>query len=240
MIVLSDQSLSHRLETVRPTRPLDSIEVDDRATARTATARQRRPTGATRSTDDGVSPMAVPGGAGRVRLDRHRARRGGQPALRAGAARGDDGQALPQARPARSRDGRITTSGPEQADVGILGWGSTEGAAVEAAEICLDRGHARSRPAIRACWRRCRSSGSRDWAAGHGADRGAGAERHRPVRAAGALGRRHRGRVGAARRSGLPFTAAQIADFMTDGTPPVDRTGGAREPRRGGRRWLTS
>ena len=39
-----------------------------------------------------------------------------------------------------AREGRITITGPEQADVGILGWGSTEGAALEAAEICLDRG----------------------------------------------------------------------------------------------------
>ena len=39
-----------------------------------------------------------------------------------------------------AREGRISFTGPEQADVGILGWGSTEGAALEAAEICLDRG----------------------------------------------------------------------------------------------------
>jgi 2-oxoglutarate ferredoxin oxidoreductase subunit alpha len=31
-------------------------------------------------------------------------------------------------------------SGPEQAKVGILGWGSTEGAAIEAAEILRERG----------------------------------------------------------------------------------------------------
>jgi 2-oxoglutarate ferredoxin oxidoreductase subunit alpha len=36
--------------------------------------------------------------------------------------------------------GRVTVSGPEQAKVGILGWGSTEGAAVEAAEILRSRG----------------------------------------------------------------------------------------------------
>ena len=31
--------------------------------------------------------------------------------------------------PLAAHEGRITTSGPAQADVGILGWGSTEGAA---------------------------------------------------------------------------------------------------------------
>ena len=77
---------------------------------------------------------------GRLRLDRDRARRGGQPPLRAGAPRGDDGQALPQVRSARAASRRIGFSGPEHADVGIIGWGSTEGAAVEAAELCLDRG----------------------------------------------------------------------------------------------------
>jgi 2-oxoglutarate ferredoxin oxidoreductase subunit alpha len=35
---------------------------------------------------------------------------------------------------------RVTVSGPEQAKVGILGWGSTEGAAIEAAEILRERG----------------------------------------------------------------------------------------------------
>ena len=42
--------------------------------------------------------------------------------------------------PLADHEGRVTITGPEQADVGILGWGSTEGAALEAAEICLDRG----------------------------------------------------------------------------------------------------
>ena len=41
--------------------------------------------------------------------------------------------------------------------------------------------------------------------------------------------------------TGLPFTAAQIADFITDGTPPGDdqrRVGPGTS--RGGRSWLTS
>ena len=42
--------------------------------------------------------------------------------------------------PLAAHEGRITITGPAQADVGILGWGSTEGAAIEAARICLDRG----------------------------------------------------------------------------------------------------
>ena len=62
--------------------------------------------------------------------------------------------------PLADHEGRVTITGPEQADVGILGWGSTEGAALEAAEICLDRGHQGRRPATRACSRRCRSSAS--------------------------------------------------------------------------------
>ena len=101
VIVLSDQSLSHRLETVR--RP-DSrrIDVDDRARARTASAGN----GALQALRD-LTPTASrrwrSRAARRLRVDRHRARRGRQPALRAGAAHGDDGQALPQARPARAQ-----------------------------------------------------------------------------------------------------------------------------------------
>ena len=40
-----------------------------------------------------------------------------------------------------------------------------------------------------------------------------------------ARGRRARGRVGHARRPGLPFTALQIADYITDGVQPVDHSG---------------
>ena len=133
VIVLSDQSLSHRLETIAAARSLDSCDVDERVTPE----RQRESNGSYKRyeiRDDGVSPMAVPGGPGAYVSTGIEHDEAGQPALRAGAAHGDDGQALPQARPARDHEGRITITGPEQADVGILGWGSTEGAAIEAAE----------------------------------------------------------------------------------------------------------
>ena len=42
------------------------------------------------------------------------------------------------------------------------------------------------------------------------------------------VGVRPRG-VLAAQGDGLPFTAEQIADYVTEGAPPVDRTGGVAE-----------
>ena len=67
-----------------------------------------------------------------------------------------------------ARRGRGSRSpAPRQADVGILGWGSTEGAALEAAEICLDRGLK-----VSTCYPRVLAplpvERIRDWAAGHG------------------------------------------------------------------------
>ena len=55
-------------------------------------------------------------------------------------------------------------------------------------------------------------------------DRGPGAERDRPVRAARA---RRRGIEcdSVTKATGLPFTAAQIADYITEGTAPADDSG---------------
>ena len=126
--------------------------------------------------------------------------------------------------PLAAHEGRMTITGPAQADVGILGWGSTEGAALEAAAICLDRGLK-----VATCYPRVLAplpvERIREWAAGHEARRRSRAERDRPVRAARALGRRASRCESVTKATGLPFTAAQIADFITEGTAPGDDSG---------------
>ena len=106
-------------------------------------------------------------------------------------------------------------SGADRPTSGILGWGSTEGAAVEAAELCLDRGHegrhllpARARaapgradPALGArAWTGSSSRSSTSPASSPGSCAPTSASRSSRSR----------------RRSGLPFTAQQIADYITD------------------------
>ena len=91
--------------------------------------------------DDGVSPMAVPGSPGAYVSTGHRARRGRQPALRAGAAHGDDVQALPQAR-TRSPTTRVASRSPAPSRPTSA---SSAGARPRAPRsrrraICLDRG----------------------------------------------------------------------------------------------------
>ena len=167
--------------------------------------------------------MAVPGGPGAYVSTGIEHDEAGQPALRAGAAHGDDGQALPQARPARSPRGpRSRSPGPAQADVGILGWGSTEGAAHRGGRD-LPRPRAEGRDLLPA--RAGAAAGRADPRMGRRAwtrDRRARAERDRPVRAPRALGRRASRCESVTKATGLPFTATQIADFITDGTPPGD------------------
>ena len=125
--------------------------------------------------------------------------------------------------PLADHEGRVTITGPEQADVGILGWGSTEGAALEAAEICLDRGLK-----VSTCYPRVLAplpkERIREWA--DGMQRVIVPE----LNVTGQFARIVRADAGVEcesvpKATGLPFTAAQIADFITEGTVPADDSG---------------
>ena len=222
VIVLSDQSLSHRLETVR--RPdFSAMDVVDRA----------RPdagqNGAYRRYElrpDGVSPMAVPGARGAYVSTGIEHDEAGNPHYEPELHEAMMAKRFRKLEPL-ARNGRITITGPERADVGLLGWGSTEGAVLEAAQICLDRG-----VKVSTCYPRTLAplpvERIAEWASGM--DRVVVPE----LNVTGQFARLVRSDVGlevssVRKASGLPFTARQIADYVTEGAPPVDRTGGIAE-----------
>ena len=222
VIVLSDQSLSHRLETV-PRPDLESYGAAERVSPNGKRGDQRL----IQALRDPVGRRVADGGAGRagrVRLHRDRARRGRQPTLRAGAAHGDDVEALPQARAAGfARGPRHDHAARSRPTSGILGWGSTEGAAQEAAEICIDRGLK-----VSTCYPRVLAplpiERIRRWAAGM--QRVIVVE----LNVTGQFARLARADAGVecesvTKATGLPFTAAQIADYITEGTVPADDSG---------------
>ena len=176
VIVLTDQSLRHRLETVR--RPdLDAWTWSTGAPepGRTATYQPLRAT-RRRRLPDGRCPAAR---APYISTG-HRARRGRQPALRARDPRGDDGQAVPQARAARARTGRITSHGAGAAPTSaLIGLGLDRGRrAGGGRRSACDRGRqgAHVLPAVLAPLPVERIANGR---AADGAGRGARAERHR-------------------------------------------------------------
>jgi 2-oxoglutarate ferredoxin oxidoreductase subunit alpha len=220
VIVLSDQSLSHRLETVQ--RPdFSTIEV---------VGRERPDAGQNGSyhrytlRPDGVSPMSVPGGRGAYVSTGIEHDEAGNPHYEPELHEAMMAKRFRKLEPL-AREGRITITGPEGADVGLLGWGSTEGAALEAAQICLDRGMK-----VSTCYPRTLAplpvERIASWAARMG--RVVVPE----LNVTGQFARLVRSDVGIEveslrKASGLPFTALQIAEFVTDGAPPVDRTGGA-------------
>ena len=122
-----------------------------------------------------------------------------------------------------ARESRITFTGPQTADVGILGWGSTEGAAIEAAQLCLDRGLK-----VATCYPRVLGplpvERIREWAAGM--DRIVVPE----LNVTGQFARLLRADTGleidsVTKATGLPFTARQIADYITDRVQPLDHSG---------------
>ena len=218
VIMLSDQSLSHRLETVaRP--DLTSLEVSDRlppSSELNGGYKRYEILG------DGVSPMAVPGGKGAYVSTGIEHDEAGNPhyepelheAMMAKRFRKLDRLA---------REGRMTFTGPDQADVGILGWGSTEGAALEAAEICLDRGLR-----VATCYPRVLGplpvERIRAWAGGMGRvivpELNVTGQFARLVRADAGLEVES-----VTKATGLPFTALQIANYITEGDHPTDHSG---------------
>lgn len=136
VILLSDQSLSHRLETVdRP--DLSKIAVENRTTPGSDAGDKRYQR--YELTGSGVSPMAIPGGPGAYVSTGIEHDELGHPGYTPELHIAMQDKRFKKLDPLRET-GRVTVTGPEQAKVGILGWGSTEGAAVEAAEILRERG----------------------------------------------------------------------------------------------------
>lgn len=145
VILLSDQSLSHRLETVdRP--DLSQFPVENRVTtsATSAASANGAATGDDlykryKLTESGVSPVGIPGAPGAYVSTGIEHDELGHPAYTA-----DVHTAMQHKRWDKlakiAATSRISTTGPEKAAIGILGWGSTEGAAVEAAEMLRERG----------------------------------------------------------------------------------------------------
>lgn len=137
VIVLSDQSLSHRLETV-PRPNVGAIEVEERlrpdeADANGAYERYR-------ITDSGISSMSVPGEAGAYVSTGIEHDTTGHPHYEPELHEAMQKKRFEKLEPLAKRTDRIVRWGPDQADVGILGWGSTAGAAQESAELGGERG----------------------------------------------------------------------------------------------------
>ena len=221
VIVLSDQSLSHRLETV-PRPDLESYGAAERVSpngkAETNGSYKRY-----EIQSDGVSPMAVPGGPGAYVSTGIEHDEAGNPHYEPELHTAMMSKRFRKLEPLASHEGRVTISGPEQADVGILGWGSTEGAAQEAAEICIDRGLK-----VSTCYPRVLAplpiERIRRWASGM--ERVIVVE----LNVTGQFARLARADAGVecesvTKATGLPFTAAQIADYITQGTVPADDSG---------------
>jgi 2-oxoglutarate ferredoxin oxidoreductase subunit alpha len=218
VIMLSDQSLSHRLETIR--RPdLSTLEVADRT----------QPNGDLNGgyhryeiVPDGVSPMAIPGGPGAYVSTGIEHDEAGNPHYEPELHEAMMDKRFRKFDPLAT-ESRITFTGPEGADVGILGWGSTEGAAIEAAELCRDRG-----VKVSTCYPRVLGplpvERIRSWASSVG--RIVVPE----LNVTGQFARLLRADAGlevesVTKATGLPFTAQQIADYITDRVPPLDDSG---------------
>jgi 2-oxoglutarate ferredoxin oxidoreductase subunit alpha len=217
-IVLTDQSLSHRLETV-PRPDLDSIEVVDRleddGSGNGSYSRYEL-------ADGGVSPMSIPGSAGAYVSTGIEHDEVGHPRYEPELHEAMMTKRFAKLEPLKP-NGRITFSGSDRADVGILGWGSTEGAATEAAAICLDRGLK-----VSTCYPRVlaplATERIRDWAAGM--KRVVVPE----LNTTGQFARLVRADVqievdSMTKATGLPFTPEQIANYITDDMQPTDHSG---------------
>ena len=136
VIVLTDQSLSHRLETV-PGLKLEEYEVVDRIRPDESLANndyQRYS-----DTESGISPMSVPGGKGAYVSTGIEHDEGGHPQYEPELRNKMMDKRFRKLDPLAA-SGRFTEWGPKDADVGILGWGSAEGAAQEASRLAANEG----------------------------------------------------------------------------------------------------
>lgn len=141
VLLLSDQSLSHRLETIdRP--DLSTFQVEDRVKPADpesvfddSDARYKRYL----LTESGISPMSQPGEPGAYVSTGIEHDELGHPGYTAELHQTMQDKRYNKLAPL-AEQGRVTVSGPESAKVGILGWGSTEGAAIDAAEQLRERG----------------------------------------------------------------------------------------------------
>lgn len=132
VIILSDQSLAHRLETViRP--DFDSIEIVDRIVPEESSFEQGY--SRYRLSESGISPMSIPGGPGAYVSTGIEHDEVGHPQYAPEIRDKMMHKRYKKLEPLANSVGRISEWGPKEADVGILGWGSTEGAAREAANM---------------------------------------------------------------------------------------------------------
>jgi 2-oxoglutarate ferredoxin oxidoreductase subunit alpha len=218
VLMLSDQSLSHRMETVRRPDPSAHKVVDRVRPGADLNGGYRR----YEISDGGVSPMSIPGETGAYVSTGIEHDEAGNPHYEPELHEAMMAKRFRKLEPL-ARESRISFTGPEAADVGILGWGSTEGAAVEAAELCLDRGIK-----VSTCYPRVLGplpvDRIRRWASGM--DRVVVPE----LNVTGQFARLVRADAGlevqsVTKSTGLPFTARQIADYITDRVQPLDDSG---------------
>jgi 2-oxoglutarate ferredoxin oxidoreductase subunit alpha len=214
VILLSDQSLSHRLETVdRPI--LNDIEVEDRLTHAGASSNGN---GATAErykryavNESGISPMAIPGAPGAYVSTGIEHDELGHPGYTPELHVTMQHKRFSKLDPLMTLS-RVTQTGPEQATVGILGWGSTEGAAIEAAEILRAEGISAATFYPRVVWP-LPAERIKAWAAGMETifvpEVNLTGQFARIVRAECEIPVIQQNQI-----TGLPFTAKAIADFI--------------------------
>ena len=136
VIILTDQSLSHRLETV-PRPNLKDYEVVDRIKPDESLAGNDYERYA--DSESGISPMSVPGGKGAYVSTGIEHDAGGNPQYEPELRKKMMDKRFHKLEPLAT-SGRYSEWGPKDADIGILGWGSTEGAAQEASKLAADEG----------------------------------------------------------------------------------------------------
>lgn len=136
VIVLTDQSVGQRRETLDPTRLVH--EVVDRAVPTPAELENYQ---RYRDTPEGFSPMSVPGMKGGIyQTNGLEHDESGRPASMHLVHEKMNAKRYRKLRPIRERYQRARRYGPEKADLGIVCWGSSKGAVKEAVLMAEARG----------------------------------------------------------------------------------------------------
>ncbi|MBK9063443.1 MAG: 2-oxoacid:acceptor oxidoreductase subunit alpha [Acidobacteria bacterium] len=136
VIVLTDQSIGQRRETLDPTRLVH--DVVDRAVP---TAEELVEYKRYRDTPDGYSPMSVPGLKGGIyQTNGLEHDEFGRPASMAHVHETMNAKRYRKLKPIRDRYQRARRYGPAKADLGIVCWGSSKGAVKEAVLMAEERG----------------------------------------------------------------------------------------------------